>query len=269
MPSNRFRLRAGFALVAVSLAWSATVHAAVVGEEIHYQVDGVDLTGYIAWDDAIEGQRPGVLVVHEWWGHNDYVRRRADMLAELGYTAMALDMYGDGKTTSHPEDAKKFMMEVFSNMEAGTARFVAARDLLHAHASTDPGRTAAIGYCFGGNIVLQMARRGMDLDGVASFHGNLSTQVPAEPGAIQGSLLVLHGAADPLVPEEQVAAFKEEMANAGADMTFIAYPGALHAFTNPAADELGKTYNMPIAYDADADRQSWAELQTFLGTVFQ
>jgi dienelactone hydrolase len=245
-----------------------TAQAAVVGEEVEYDVDGVKLTGYLAYDDAIQGQRPGVLVVHEWWGHNDYVRHRADMLAEMGYTALALDMYGDGKQASHPEDAQKFMMEVFSNMDEGTKRFVAAREILESHPTSAAGSTAAIGYCFGGNIVLQMARKGMDLKGVASFHGNLSTQNPAQPGAIQSPILVMHGADDPFVPAEQVDAFKAEMTNAGADMRFIAYPGAVHAFTNPGATAMGEQFGLPLKYDEAADTQSWAELDGFLKQVF-
>jgi dienelactone hydrolase len=252
-----------------ALALSVHTHAKVVGEEIDYDVDGVKLTGYLAYDDAIDGPRPGVLVVHEWWGHNDYVRMRADKLAEMGYTAFALDMYGDGKSATHPEDAQKFMMEVFSNMEAGRKRFEAAREILESHASSDADKTAAIGYCFGGNIVLQMARAGMDLDGVASFHGNLSTQNPAQPDTIQAPILVLHGADDPFVPAEQVDAFKAEMEAANADMTFIAYPGAVHAFTNPDATKAGEEHGLPLVYDEEADTQSWAELESFLDEVFQ
>lgn len=266
MMTNASRL---VATAAAALFIAGGVRAEVVGEEMSYEVDGVKLTGYLAYDDAVEGPRPGVLIVHEWWGHNDYVRMRADMLAEMGYTAMALDMYGDGKSTSHPEDANKFMSEVFANMEAGSKRFVAARELLESHQSSNPEKTAAIGYCFGGNIVLQMARAGMDLDGVASFHGNLSTQSPAQPGMVKAPMLVLHGADDPFVPAEQVDAFKAEMEAAGADMTFIAYPGAVHAFTNPGADELGKANNMPLAYNEEADKQSWAELEKFLDKVFE
>jgi len=269
MKTMTYTLTVAALALALSLSLTHGAHAAVVGEEVSYEVDGVTLTGYLAYDDAVEGERPGVLVVHEWWGHNDYVRRRAEMLAGLGYTAFALDMYGDGKSTTHPDDANKFMTEVFSNMEAGTKRFVAARDILESHPTTDAGKTAAIGYCFGGNIALQMARSGMDLDGVASFHGNLSTQNPAQPGSIQAKILVMHGADDPLVPPEQVEAFKSEMEAANADMTFIAYPGAVHAFTNPGATELGQTYNMPIAYDESADKQSWAELESFLTGIFQ
>ena len=240
----------------------------VRGEEVTYQAGDTTLRGYIAWDASKQGPRPGVLVVHEWWGHSDYVRGRAQMLAEEGYTALALDMYGDGKEAAHPEDAQKFMMEAIQSVETAKARFDAAYELLQKHDSTDPSKMAAIGYCFGGAVVLQMARFGRDLDGVASFHGNLATEAPAEKGAMNAEILVLHGGADPLVPAEQVEAFKEEMDAAGADYTLIEYPGVKHAFTNPAATETGKKFDMPLAYDEEADRKSWAELQKFLKKVF-
>lgn len=238
------------------------------GEEVTYEAGGVQLTGYLAYDAAQQGARPGVLVVHEWWGHNDYARRRARMLAEMGYTALALDMYGDGKVAEHPEDAQKFAMEVMGHKDVGVERFRAARSLLEAHPTTDPTRTAAIGYCFGGAVVLHMARIGEDLAGVASFHGDLSTQSPAEPGAVKTRILVLHGAEDPFGPPETVEAFKQEMDAAGADLKLIAYPGAVHSFTNPDATALGERFDMPLAYNQEADRQSWAELERFLGEVF-
>ncbi len=240
----------------------------VRGEEVTYQAGDTTLRGYLAWDASKQGPRPGVLVVHEWWGHSDYVRRRAKMLAEEGYTALALDMYGDGKEAAHPGDAQKFMMEAIQSVDTAKARFDAAYELLQKHGSTDPSRMAAIGYCFGGAVVLQMARFGRNLDGVASFHGNLATEAPAEKGAVNAEILVLHGGADPLVPAEQVEAFKKEMDAAGADYTFIEYPGVKHAFTNPAATETGKKFDMPLAYDEEADRKSWAELQKFLKKVF-
>ena len=240
----------------------------VRGEEVTYSAGDTVLKGYIAWDASKQGPRPGVIVVHEWWGHNEYVRERARMLAEEGYTALALDMYGDGKQATHPDDAKKFMMESINNADAAGARFQAAYELLQKHATTDPSKVAAIGYCFGGAVVLHMARYGMDLDGVASFHGNLATETPAKPGAVTAKVLVLHGADDPFVPAEQVDAFKKEMDAAGADYKFVEYPGAVHAFTNPAATENGKKFGLPLAYDEKADEQSWAELQRFLEALF-
>lgn len=240
----------------------------VRGEEVTYEADGVTLKGYVAWDAAVMGKRPGVLIVHEWWGHNEYVRNRARMLAEMGYTALALDMYGEGKVAAHPGDAQTFAMEVMSNMDAGVARFEAARKLLQSRETTDPERIAAIGYCFGGSVVLHMARIGTDLDGVASFHGGLGAKAPAKAGTVKARVLVANGGADPMVTAEQIDAFRREMEEAGVDLTFISYPGALHAFTNPEATELGKKFEMPIAYDHDADVASWAELEKFLDEVF-
>ncbi len=246
----------------------AATKSDIKGEQVTYRAGDTTLKGYIAWDANKPEPRPGVIVVHEWWGHNEYVRRRARMLAEEGYTALAVDMYGDGKEAAHPEDAKKFMMESISNADVAKARFLAAYELLKNHPSTDPTKIAAIGYCFGGAVVLQMARAGADLDGVASFHGNLSTESPAAPGAVKAKILVLHGADDPFVPKEQIDAFKKEMNAAGADYVFIEYPGAVHAFTNPAATENGKKFEMPIAYNEEADKKSWAELQKFLRSLF-
>jgi len=211
----------------------------IATEEVSYKAGQTTLKGFLAYPKGASGL-PGILIVHEWWGHNDYVRGRARQLAELGYAALALDMYGDGKQAAHPDDAKRFMMEVISNMEQGVARFEAAAQLLANHASTDPQKLSAIGYCFGGAVVLHMARIGMDLDVVASFHGNLATQTPAKKAAVKAKLLVAHGAEDPFVSAEEVAAFKKEMAAAGADLTFIAYPGAKHGFTNPDATALGE-----------------------------
>lgn len=238
-------------------------------DEVSYSAAKTTLNGYIAWDASRSGTRPGVIVVHEWWGHNEFVRRRARMLAEEGYVALALDMYGDGKNTQHPEEAQQLMMEVVSNADVAKERFDAACDLLKKHDASDASKIAAIGYCFGGAVVLQMARFGADLDGVASFHGTLSPQgPPAQSGAFKAKVLVCHGAEDPLVPREQVAAFKKEMDAAGVDYRYVEYPGATHAFTNPEATERGKKLQMPLAYDEAADQQSWAELQKFLRALF-
>lgn len=240
----------------------------LAGEEVSYEADGVTMKGYLVYDKSKQGKRPGVLVVHEWWGNNDYSRKRADMLAELGYTALAVDMYGDGKTVATPDEAGKLSNAVYGNMEGARARFQKAQELLAAHDTVASDDLAAIGYCFGGGIVLQMARMGADLDGVASFHGGLTTETPAKEGAVEAKVLVLHGADDPLVPPADVEAFKKEMDAAKVDYTFKAYEGATHAFTNPAATEGGKKFNLPVAYSAEADQQSWAELQSFLQKIF-
>jgi dienelactone hydrolase len=256
------------AAAAVSTAETAANAPRIKGEEVSYESDGVTFKGYIAWDENKTGERPGVLVVHEWWGHNEYARKRARMLAELGYTALAVDMYGDGKQANHPNDAMKFAGEVVSNLASATARFNAAKALLGKHPTTDGSKTSAIGYCFGGGVVLHMARAGVDLDGVASFHGSLGTETPAEAGTVKAKLLVANGAADPFVTPEQIAAFEKEMADAGVDLTFINYPGAMHSFTNPDADELGKRFDLPLAYNAEADAKSWAELEKLLAGLY-
>ncbi len=237
-------------------------------EEVDYTAGEVTMKGYLAYDANLEGRRPGVLVVHEWWGHNEYARSRTRMLAELGFTALAVDMYGDGKTAGHPDEAQAFMTEVVSNMNLGQARFEAAMEVLTNHATTDPERLAAIGYCFGGAVVLHMARRGLDLDGVVSFHGALNTEEPAQSGAVTARILVLHGADDAFIPQDVVDGFKQEMDDAGATYEFIAYPGATHSFTNPEADSLGAAFEMPVAYNAEADAQSWEAMQNFFKTVF-
>jgi dienelactone hydrolase len=241
---------------------------AVKTEEVTYQGGGLSMKGLIAWDDAITGPRPGVLVVHEWWGNNDYARGRAKMLAELGYVGMAVDMFGDGKTADHPDKAGKFAGEALANLDKAVDRFQAALQVLHARPEVDPKRTAAIGYCFGGGVVLQMARLGLDLDAAASFHGSLGARIPAKPGAVKAKILVCHGGSDSFIPAEAIAAFKTEMDQAGADYQFISYEGALHGFSNPDATANGKKFDLPIAYQKEADEASWKELRALLEKVF-
>jgi dienelactone hydrolase len=245
-----------------------SAYAAVQGKEVVYEADGAKLRGYIAYDDSIKGRRPGVLVVHEWWGQNEYARKRARMLAELGYTALAVDMYGDGKVVDNPDDARKLAGEVYSNLPLEKARFEAAMNLLRKQATVEPDKLAAFGYCFGGGVVLNMARMGEDLKGVASFHGGLGTTTPAQPGEIKARIISFSGDADPTIGPDKVAAFRQEMEHADADFRVVTYPGAKHAFTNPAADVMGKKFNLPIAYDAKADKDSWEQARVFLREVF-
>ncbi len=197
--------------------FSVLTHATINGKDVQYKVGDQVFKGYIAYDDAVKGKRPGVLVVHEWWGHNEYARKRARMLAELGYTALALDMYGEGTQAHHPEDAGKLAGEVRNNMEKAKARFVAAEDFLKNQPTVDVRRLAAIGYCFGGTVVLQMARSGLDLKGVASFHGSLSTSSPAIRDTVKAKVLVANGAADPSINLDEITVFKKEMDSAGVD----------------------------------------------------
>ncbi len=247
----------------------AAAEPKIKGMNVEYNAQNVVMKGYLAYDENIEGRRPGVLVVHEWWGINDYARKRARMLGELGYTALAVDMYGEGKQAMHPDDAGKFSSELMKNFDVAKARFMAAMDFLSRQATVDPTRIAAIGYCFGGGVVLNMAREGVDLKGVASFHGSLTAINSAQPGRIKAKILVLNGADDKFTTPEQMEAFKQEMKSAGADFQFISYPGAVHSFTNPEATELGKKFKMPIAYNANADKKSWDELKKFLNMVFK
>jgi dienelactone hydrolase len=247
---------------------AGVVSAELVTKEVEYDGGGVKMKGYLAYDGAVEGKRPAMLVVHEWWGHNEYARKRADLLARLGYVALAVDMYGDGKTADHPQDAGKFSSAVMENLDAAQARFLAAVELVKAQEQTDPEKIGAIGYCFGGGVVLHMARMGVDLDGVASFHGSLGTKQPAEFGDVKAMVLVCHGAADQFISEDQVQAFKQEMNSADARMRFVSYPGALHGFTNPGADLMGEKFGIPIGYNKDADENSWEEMKVFFTKAF-
>jgi dienelactone hydrolase len=212
------------------------------------------------------GKKPGpaVIVVHEWWGLNDYARKRARQLAEKGYSAMAVDMYGHGKVADHPKDANAFMEAALAEPEKMNARFNAARTLLAAERNVDASRIYAVGYCFGGAVVLNQARMGADLAGVASFHGSLGTSTPAAAGAVKARILVATGGADPMVPAQQVGQFVTEMSSAGANLELLSFPGVLHSFTNPGASEVGEKYDMPLAYDEAADKASWKALMQFI-----
>ncbi len=248
--------------------FGGAAQAAVQGKEVIYEANGTTLKGYIAYDDAIKGKRPGVIVVHEWWGQNEYARKRARMLAELGYTALAVDMYGDGKVVDNPDDAGKLSGEVGKDLPMAKARFEAGMQLLMNHATVDATRIAAFGYCFGGGVVLNMARIGEDLKGVASFHGVLGTENPAKPWKVKAHVISFSGEADPMIGADKVAEFRKEMDSAGVNYRVVTYPGAKHAFSNPEADELGKKFKLPIAYDAVADKDSWAQAAVFLREVF-
>jgi dienelactone hydrolase len=251
------------------LAATSLSHAAVQGKEVTYSANGTNLKGYIAYDDAVNGKRPGILVIHEWWGHNEYARKRARMLAEQGYTALALDMYGDGKQAHHPDDAGKFASEVSKNAALAKARFDAALELIKKEKSVDATNIGAVGYCFGGTVALNMARIGEPLKVVVSFHGGLGTDSPAESGKVQARIASFTGEDDPMIPATQVAAFRQEMDKAGVYYKVITYPGAQHAFTNPEADKYGKEFKLPLAYNAAADKDSWEAGLTFLSDAFK
>lgn len=259
------------ATLAVALGCLTTAAAAadIETESVTYDVGDTEHSGFIARPADADGARPGVLVVHEWWGLDDHARNSAEKLAEAGYVALALDMYGDGSVADHPDEAGAMADEVRSNMDRMRERFDAAAELLRERSDVDADRIAAIGYCFGGGVVLQMARDGADLAGVASFHGSLASDEPAESGDIDAEILVLHGADDELVGDDQVEAFREEMDNAGADYELIEYDGAPHSFTNPEADKAAEEFGLPVGYDEEADRESWRELEGFLADVFE
>jgi dienelactone hydrolase len=255
-------------LAALAVAMlAAPAAAAVKTKPIEYKQGDTVLQGFLAWDDAAKGKRPGVLVVHEWWGHNEHARNQAKRLAKAGYVGFALDMYGKGKVATHPDDAKAFMSEATKDPETVKARFDAARALLAEQPQVDAQHVAAIGYCFGGGVVLRMAEAGEPLAAVATFHGALPP--PPEKGQelkVNTRILVQTGGADPMVPKERVQEFEKEMKDAGADIKVVTYPGAKHSFTNPDAAKAGMD---ALKYDKSVDEKSWAELLKFLKGTFK
>jgi dienelactone hydrolase len=216
----------------------------------------------------VKGKRPGIVVVHEWWGITKHTRDEARKFAEQGYTAFVADMYGDGKTAEHPNDAGAMMKGLMGNPAVMQARFNAARAQLAKHATVNAKRIGASGYCMGGAVVLNMARVGADLAGVVSFHGSLGTSTPAAPGKVKAKVLVLNGADDPFIKPDSIEAFKKEMEAAKVNYRFVNYPGAVHAFTNPDATENGKKFNLPLAYNAEVDKQAKAEAAKFFASLF-
>ena len=243
--------------------------AALKSEKVTYKVGDRELAGHLVYDDAITGPRPGVIVVHEWWGHDAYARRRADMLAAEGYTAFALDMYGTGKLADHPKDAGAFAKEVYKTKGAMHARFNAAYKLLKQHKMVDASKTAAIGYCFGANVILDMARAGVDLKGVAAFHASLTQSIEAKPGGVKAKVRVFNGADDPFIKPGKLKVLKEGMKAAGADFKYVAYPGVVHSFTSPMATERGRKLKLPLKYDAKADGDSWLQTMYFFREIFK
>ena len=239
----------------------------LVGEDVSYSTESTNMNGYKVHSKNFEGKRPGIIVVHEWWGHNDYVRNRADKLAELGYTAIAIDMYGEGAQAKHPLDAGKFSNMVMSNIDEAQDRFEAALETLKKDPTVDTNQIAAIGYCFGGSVALTMANAGFDLDAVAAFHSGVD--LPIMPNEnLKARVLVCNGEDDPFVKQESAVKYKEALATTGVKYKYIDYPGAVHAFTSKAADSLGKKFDLPLAYNLDADEQSWEELKSMLSEVF-
>jgi dienelactone hydrolase len=241
----------------------------ILTNRIEYNVGDASHQGYLAYDDEITEARPGILIVHEWWGLNEYIVRRAHMLAELGYVALALDMYGGGRTAADPGEAGELMNGVLNDMDSGSAALRVGYELLLDQAGVDRTRTAAIGYCFGGAMVLHMARIGLPLSAVASFHGALGSFHKADPGSIQSSILVCHGAADSMVSMDDLDAFRQEMDAAQADYEVLLLDGAKHGFSNPQADVNAEKYGIDLGYQLQADQQSWAAMQALFNKVFQ
>jgi len=250
----------------VLLLGAAMGQAKVHTEEIDYKHGDVVLQGYLAYDDAITGKRPGVLIVHEWTGHNLYVRKRAEQLAELGYVAFALDMYGKGVQAKDAQEAGKMAGVYKNDRKLMRARAGAGLDVLTKQERVDAKQIAAIGYCFGGTTVLELARGGADLAGIVSFHGDLATPTPEDAKNIKGKVLALHGADDPFVPEKVVEEFRSEMRKGGVDWELVEYGNAVHSFTNPGA---GNDNSKGAAYNEKADKRSWQAMRDLFGEIFK
>ncbi len=232
--------------------------AAVVTKVVEYEHDGVKLKGFLAYDDAVAGKRPGVLVVHEWWGLDDYAKERCKQLAALGYVAFAADMYGEGKTVNHPDDARKMATAVRQNVQRWRARAEAGLKQLAAQPNVDPTRLAAIGYCFGGSTCLQLAYSGADLKAVATFHAALPTPTADEARAVKAKLYIAHGEDDFFIPKDTIEKFRSALDAAQVAYTFESFPGVVHSFTVPGAD---KHMIKGMKYDKDADEKSWEQMR--------
>ena len=253
-------------LLLMMLCLAVTTEAAVRTVVVEYKQGDTVLEGYLAWDDATNILRPAVLVVHEWTGLGPYVKKRAEMLAELGYVAFAADIYGKGVRPASPAEAGKTAGIYKNDRSLMRARAKAGLDTLKDQKFVDPKRLAAIGYCFGGTTVLELARDGADIKGVVSFHGGLSTPTPQDARNIKAKVLALHGADDPFVKADEVAAFQEEMRKAGLDWQFVSYGGAVHSFTNP---EAGNDNSKGAAYNEKADKRSWEATKLFFTEIFK
>jgi dienelactone hydrolase len=252
-------------ILALSFFFPVLAQARVVTETVTYEHEGTTLRGYLAYDDALAGKRPGVLVVHEWWGLNDNIRQKTRAVAALGYVAFAADIYGGGKTTTRAEEAASLARRFLSDRELLRARARAALGVLEGHKLVDPARLAAIGFCFGGTTVLELARSGAPLLAAVSFHGGLSTLRPADARNIRGTVLALHGARDPFVTGDEVRGFREEMGEAGVDWYMVVYGHALHSFTNPGA---GDDSIEGTAYNEKAARRAWQAMAALLQEKF-
>jgi dienelactone hydrolase len=244
-----------------------SVSPALKEETVNYSADGTTMNGFVVYDENRQGARPVVLVVPEWWGVNDFTKTKARQLAELGYIAMTVDLYGNGKIADNPDSAMAFASPFYKDPQKAKTRFDAALAKLKPYSQADTTRMAAIGFCFGGTQVLNIAKLGENLKGVVCFHGGLEG-APVDKNLLKAEILVLNGGADTYVSADQVSKFKKQMDSIGAKYTFKNYEGATHAFSNPDATENGKKFNMPIGYNAAADSASWNEMKAFLGRIF-
>jgi dienelactone hydrolase len=264
---NKILIMSSLCTALCMLSTAGSSWGAVRTEVVSYKHEGANLAGYLAYDDAIKGPRPAVLVVHEWWGINDYIKRRAQQLASLGYLAFAADIYGNGYMTGDPAEAKAHAEKFMSgDRRLLRGRVNAGLAVLKNHPLADRQRVAAIGYCFGGATVLELARSGAEVAGVVSFHGGLATPDPGDARNIKAKVLVLHGADDPNVPAQQVLAFQDEMRKAKVDWQMIFYGGAVHAFTNP---DSGSDPSRGVAYNEKADKRSWEHMKVFFAEIFK
>ncbi|MGB3115589.1 MAG: dienelactone hydrolase family protein [Ferruginibacter sp.] len=234
----------------------------IIAEPVTYTGDSITMNGFVAYDSALQGKLPVVMIIHEWWGLNDYTKSRAKQLAELGYLAMAVDLYGNGINGNNPEEATKLATPFYTNPLTAQKRFDAALEKIKTFPQADTNKIAAIGYCFGGSMVLNLAALGENLKAVVSFHAGLRT-VPAEKNTLKAKILVCHGAADKFITPEEIAKFRQNLDSIGVQYTFKAYDSALHAFTNPEATEIGKKFNIAVAYNAAADSASWKDMKAF------
>lgn len=251
-----------------AVLWAAGAQAAIKEEPVTYTDGEATMKGVVVYDDAIQTKRPGIILVHEWWGITPHIHNEARRFAEKGFTAFIADMYGDAKTADNPKDAGALSSSVMKNPAVMEQRFKAARDQLAKQASVNPQKIGAVGYCFGGAVVLNMARSGADLAAVAGFHASLGLNTPAPaPGAVKAKILILNGADDPFVKREQYDALKKDFDAAKADYRIVEYPGAVHAFTNPEATEMGKKFNLPLKYDAKVDQEAKAEADKLFATL--
>ncbi|MEI9934604.1 MAG: dienelactone hydrolase family protein [Ferruginibacter sp.] len=257
----------GFSFISLNENININTTSSIKTEEVSYTVDGITMKGFVAYDSAYHKKRPAILVVPEWWGLDDYVKSRARQLAALGYIAMAVDMYGNGIIAANPAEATKLATPFYQSPQLGKLRFDAALDKIKEYKQTDTSKIAAIGYCFGGGVLLNAVRLGTPLKGVVSFHGNL-IGAPADKNLLKAKIFVCQGGADKFVTPTEVAAFTKQMDSIGADYTLKVYPNATHAFTNPDATAIGKKFSLPIEYNPAADKASWNDMKKFFNKLF-